>query len=145
MSYVVRKSACQIANTCCQIADICRVDEIGQVKFKLMLNVTVDWSFLPWRISDADCSSLKFWFKHRCRMTIAVYRRPVFRRTSIMSSMGTGSTLDKMLELISNCYLRPKLFLNFPKNIHDYKQTKIVLMYIFSHFVPLTFSFSNCD
>lgn len=52
-----------------------------------------------------------------------------------MPSIGTGSTLDKLLELISNCHLRPKPFLNFPKTIHDYKQTKILLMYIFSHFV----------
>lgn len=140
VAYVVRESSGPTADTC-------RVDEVGQVKFKLALNVTADWSFLPCHISDADCSGLKFWFKHWWELTITVCRRPVSRRKSITSSMGTGYPLDKLPELLSNHKLRPKLFPNFPKNISVYKQTRIFLLYIF-FFSPIffhTLSFPKCD
>lgn len=95
MASVVRESAGQRADTH-------RADEIGQVKFKLTLNVTAGWSFLSCHISDSDCSGLEFWFKHRCRLTIAACRRPAFRWSPVVSSVATSYPLDKWPELVSN-------------------------------------------
>lgn len=92
MAYVLREPAGQRADTC-------RADDIGQVKFNLILNVTAGWSVLPRHISYTDCSDLKFWFKHRCGLTITVCRRLFFRRRTI----GSGYPLDKLPELLSNC------------------------------------------